>query len=108
MRNFSSIIEKGVQVSDLMQSDVFQIHLDYDEWPGTHHNDKKMIMPYTGSMFGIRDQYKTIFGKTLQKLDIQDEVNTSSPSLKLVKIKYSLNILPSIGEHVDRDNNLVK
>ena len=67
-----------------------------------------MIMPFTGSMFGLRDQYNKIFGKTLQRKDIQDEVNTSSPTLKLVKIKYTLNILPSIGEHLDGDNNLVK
>ena len=59
-------------------------------------------------MFGLRDQYNKIFGKTLQRKDIQDEVNTSSPTLKLVKIKYTLNILPSIGEHLDGDNNLVK
>lgn len=35
-----SLIEKGVPCSKLFQSKIFCFEFDYDEWPGSHHNDK--------------------------------------------------------------------
>lgn len=56
-----TLIEKGVEVNELLDSNVFQYEFDYDEWPGIHTNDGEYVRPYNDSIFNIRKHYKTVF-----------------------------------------------
>ena len=38
-KNFSTILEKGIELTELLSSDVFLYNFDLDEWPSTHTND---------------------------------------------------------------------
>ena len=54
LKNFTQLVEKGIEVETLLNSNVFQFSFDYDEWPGTHTNDGEYIRPYNESIFNIR------------------------------------------------------
>ena len=86
-------MDKGILVADLLDSDVFKLQFDYDEWPQTHENPEKIIAPFKGSMFQIRDKYEKTFGNRLARMQNKEKGN------KMFKIKYQLLILPAIGEH---------
>jgi len=51
-------------------------------------------MPYNGSIFNLRSQYKSIFGKQIKNVDF-DHLN------KINKIKYTLNLLPNMKDADD-------
>jgi hypothetical protein len=55
--NFITLMEKGIFLKDLLESDVFCHKFDFDdnEWPQIHTNGDKMIMPYNGGLFDLRD-----------------------------------------------------
>ena len=59
--NLVSIIEKGIEITDLLNSDVFCHRFDYQEWPAMHLNDKYKIDKYNDSMFKLRGNYQTVF-----------------------------------------------
>ena len=88
-------MEKGIPISELLQSDVFKLDFDYDEWPQTHTNYDKIIQPYNGSMFQLIDKYDQTFGEELAK----DKYRVTGKK-KMYKMKYTLNILPMIGEYL--------
>lgn len=58
---FVSLIEKGINVIDLLKSDIFFHRLDFMEWPSIHTDNCEMIRPYNGSMFKLRHNYSSIF-----------------------------------------------
>jgi hypothetical protein len=45
-KNFPAILEMGVELTPLMNSEVFLFHFDLDEWPMTSTNDETCIRPY--------------------------------------------------------------
>lgn len=51
------LVEKGISVVSLINSNVFQYTFDYDEWPGSHRNDEECIKPFNGSLFELRHYY---------------------------------------------------
>lgn len=55
------LLEKGISVASLLQSNVFCIEFDYDEWPGNHTDDTACIRPYSESIFHLRYHYETVF-----------------------------------------------
>jgi hypothetical protein len=66
------ILEKGIEIAPLLNSDVFTFEFDYDEWPMTHNNDERMIRPYNYSIFAIRQHYLTTFpDKSLERMPDQ-------------------------------------
>lgn len=95
INNFPKIMEKGILVKSLLDSNVFKMDFDNDQWPQSHRYDGKLIMPYNGSMFQLIDKYKETFGDELEKEEYFVSGN------KMFKIKYTLNILPIIGEHFE-------
>ena len=110
MKNFPLLLEKAIQVNELLASDVFSFKFDYDEWPSSHTNKEKVLRPYNGSIFNIRKHYDKVFYepefKSLEDLksDQEDGGSVTIDTSKVYKIKYSVNILPGIGEHiVDED-----
>jgi len=54
-------LEKGIKCEALLNSAIFYRKLDFEEWPTSHRNDTAIIRPYTGSIFKIRANYKSIF-----------------------------------------------
>ena len=57
-------------------------------------------MPYNGSIFKLRDAYRDIFKH--KKFDFTEEDHVSS---KVYKIKYKINLLPSLCEYMVTDEN---
>jgi hypothetical protein len=89
------------------------LKFDYDEWPGAQTNDETIYRPYNDSIFQIRKFYSKVFPedefKSLEEQkENKDEVIDST---KVFKIKYSINILPSVGLYIvdnDKDNGGIK
>lgn len=116
LKNFTQIMQKGIKVRELLDSNVFSFNFDYDEWPSTHNIKEQQLRPYSGSIFDLRDAYRIVFPEKEYALindasnreslssnphiEIQDEkVDTSS----IFKIRYSINLLPSLDKYVMRN-----
>jgi len=103
MKNIPIFLEKGISVTALLDSDIFNMNFDYDEWPGAHTNDESILRPYNESLFQIRKHYRTVFPedefKTLQEQKEENEGEEIDVD-KVFKIKYSINILPGVGEYI--------
>jgi len=99
--NFPLLMEKGIQITPLLRSRVFSVVFDFDEWPGNHTREDYEIRPYNFNYFHIRNHYRTIFPEDFYKEDYgQDHEHT-----RIYKIKYSINLLPIIGEYVEDEND---
>jgi len=61
IKTLPDLVEKGVSVINLLNSNVFQFTFDYDEWPGNHKNDEECIRPYNHSIFKLRHHYKSVY-----------------------------------------------
>lgn len=61
LKNLPLILEKGIEIKPLLDSQVFSFEFDYDEWPGTHSNDSKELRPYNESIYALRKHYRTVF-----------------------------------------------
>ena len=116
--NFVSLIEKGINVIDLLKSDIFFHRLDYMEWPSIHSDKCHAIRPYNGSMFKLRNNYHNIFPDFNDQSTAESEhlepdsqsfgVSTLKRKIthihhhfvekKIFKIKYNLSIIPSVSE----------
>ena len=85
-----------------MESNVFNLTFDYDEWPGNHFNKNEELRPYNHSIFHLRYHYKTVFSEEEFGTEIfknEGGIDTS----KVYKIKYQLNLLPQIGEYISEE-----
>jgi hypothetical protein len=96
-KNLPTIMKMGVEVAELFDSKVFSFDFDYDEWPSTHTNDEMYMRPYNNSIYSIRQHYKTVFPE--EEFDEIDE-NDNVSSEKIFKIRYSINMLSMVGQHV--------
>jgi len=90
--NLVDLLNKGVEMETLFNSKVFNHTFDFDEWPPTNSNTQKVLSAYNDSIFKLRFQYADIFPK-IAKAD-----KKSKGDDKVFKIKYQLNILPSVSE----------
>jgi hypothetical protein len=101
-KNLPILTEKGIEINGLLKSNIFSFDFDYDEWPGTHTNDGKYLRPYNDSIFNIRKNYKQVFPEEeFDELTNEDgSIKDSIDSSKIFKIKYSINLLPQIGTHI--------
>ena len=103
---FPDLLEKGILVKPLLDSNVFNYQFDMDEWPANHYNDTETIRPYNENIFLIGNDYYKVFPEKsfLSFDDLEDAALV--PSGKVYKIKYSVNLLPSIGMYVNKVPNL--
>lgn len=53
-RNFTTLMERGVAVSDLLNSNLFHFSIDYNEWPNAHAISDPYLAAYNGSIFDLR------------------------------------------------------
>lgn len=89
-------------MKDLFESNVFNHTFDFDEWPATNSNTEKLMNPYNRSMFAMRFEYPAIFpniwkaDEKKQQLEMAGKFDTNKENV--FKIKYNLNILPSVSE----------
>mgnify|MGYP000011379037 len=96
LKNFPLLFEKGIEVTSLLQSEIFSYTFDYDEWPGTHDNEETYLRPYNESIFNIRKHYRTVFPEE-EFEDFTNEDGTMKEGIdssKIFKIKYTINLLP--------------
>jgi len=85
----------------LLSSNVFQFDFDFDEWPGTHENDGEYLRPYNESIFNIRQHYKTVFPEEeFDPSEKEDGTSKVADSGKIYKIRYTINLLPILGNHI--------
>jgi hypothetical protein len=61
MKNLINLIEKGILVRDLLNSEIFTFKFDYIEWPLTHSNDQEYTRAYNGDIFTVRKAYRDVF-----------------------------------------------
>jgi len=51
LKNFQSLMEKGLELSPLLNSEIFRFQFDYDEWPSVHVDKNEYRKPYNESIF---------------------------------------------------------
>ena len=67
--NLIDIMNRGISVVDLMKSNVFSFKFEYEEWPQVHTDMSKVINPYNGSIFKLRECYTSIFPELSENKD---------------------------------------
>lgn len=118
LHNFVDLLNKGVKVSKLLGSNIFNYEFDFDQWPGTNNNIDKKLKPFNQSIFALRHQYEVVY-EDIWRADEHREMckmkddgaqsfkrASKNPHIrhqmtqdeKVYKIKYTLNILPSMLE----------
>ena len=55
------ILNKGIIISNLLNSDVFKLYFKNENWPDTHHCKDTAFMPFNGQLFSLADHYEDIF-----------------------------------------------
>lgn len=65
--NVIELVNKGVKMTPLFKSKIFNHTFDYDEWPSTNNNTKKSLSPFNESMFKLRHHYKDVFPKIYKR-----------------------------------------
>ena len=103
-------------MKDLLASKVFNHTFDFDEWPATSNNTQSLLRPYNGSIFNLRHHYKSIFPDLIKEEKKNEDKKQSNLNRRKsvfeavgdkimnveegrqYKIRYSINILPSMSE----------
>ena len=65
--NVIELINKGVKMTPLFKSKVFNHTFDFDEWPSTNSNTIKAMAPFNESMFKLRHYYQDVFPKIYKR-----------------------------------------
>ena len=60
-KNLGTILERGIKIKNLLDSNVYNMEFDFDEWPSTHTNNQSFLKPYNNSIFELRNKYSQIF-----------------------------------------------
>ena len=48
-------------MTPLLESEIFNYTFDFDEWPATNQDPHRSMVPYTKSLFRIRNYYQELF-----------------------------------------------
>lgn len=84
------MLQKGVTMAPLMNSNICNWQFDFDEWPATHHNTSLMMRGYNDSVFELRYKYPNVFNKLATA--------KARPNKKVFKVKYELNLITDVFE----------
>ena len=109
------MIKIGINVTGLLNSNIFSYQLDYDHWPktlmSTHYNSfakLEQIKPFNDSIFHLRN-YPSVFK---DDTDFEAVRTHASDSKRMVsrknvyRVKYTLNLLPSV-ENADQIMDII-
>jgi hypothetical protein len=55
------IFEKGIEIKALLDSKIFNMEFEYEEWPGIHLDNRTVRVPYNNSIFKLRTSYDDLF-----------------------------------------------
>ena len=55
------LINQGINVAELFNSQVFCYTFDFDEWPSTHTDKNDYMRPYNDTIFDLRYNYTKVF-----------------------------------------------
>ena len=101
--NFFVMVKNNIEVAELLASNVFQFTFDYDEWPSLHTENNKLVRPFNGTIQSLRNSYEEIFPEAkFRSIDFDTENDISTD--KIYKIKYSINMIPVLGEYIEIKN----
>jgi len=103
MSNFVEMAKKGVTMTNLVKSKIFNYTFDFDQWPGTNVNTERMIVPYNQSIFKLRQHYQNLF-PALYEADEQRKLEKEKISLR--KIPSLRSIKGSLGANLKKMKNL--
>ncbi len=96
LKNFGQIVSKGsLDLNEILDSNVFKMNFDYDGWISNHTNDEEYCRAFNGSIFSLRDSYRTVFHEE----DLFGEIDDDKDTSKVYKINFHVNILPSLSNH---------
>ena len=93
-QNLVDLMEIGIEVCSLLDSDIICYSFDLVEWPTTHTNKETQIRAYNGTIFNLRTNYNRLFSDIEQ--DKGGIYSLFEERNKLYKIKYTINIMPSV------------
>lgn len=80
---------------------MFVNEIENEGWPATHTNDEECLRPYNENMFLIMHDYNVVFPEE-EFAPMEDDDESMKDTSKLVKMKYTINILPSMGYHTSK------
>lgn len=60
-KDIIELMNKGIALTELFESDIFCHEFEYEKWPAIHTNNSDIIMPYNGSKFQLHDKYDESF-----------------------------------------------
>ena len=116
-KNFTKLMNKGINLSNLLASDIFCYEIKHEEWPTFHLENEDLIMPYNGSIFDIRHSYAKVFGEDDKKKEINQNKsfvltqlqgnfeemllgeNKVDLNKKVFKTIYTVNLLPMVSSY---------
>jgi len=89
----------------LLESNIFSTTIDFDEWPANHGIDDEASSAYNGSFFALRYNYNAIFPD--YPAGEETEIDPDDPAARRAKgfkIRYKINLLPTVDEYVIEDS----
>ena len=101
-KNFHTIVELGLHVCPLIDSKIFSLEFDYDDWPATHTEEDECIRPYNGSIFDLRYGYRIVFPEEKFAVPSFEEMKLIDKT-QIFKVKYTVNLLPMLSEYCLKD-----
>jgi len=85
------MINKGINTQELFCSNIFEYEYEADEWPSSHTCEHKVIRPYNGFLFKLRQHYSDdVFP------DFPVVVGKAARNSMMFKIVYRVNLLGTI------------
>ena len=60
-RNLCKLLINEVGCASLLQSEIFNPHVDFDQWPVKSANGDKVIRPFNGNHLQLRSHYEDVF-----------------------------------------------
>ena len=94
-KSFPILLQRGISLHDLLDSKVFRIVFDYDDWPSGSTNGDEVTRGFNSSIFDLRYSYRSVFPE-----ETFDDSQDAKGKVRVYKIKYTLNLLPIIGMHI--------
>lgn len=111
-RNINQLLEIGISLTPLLDSNIFSYNYVVDEWPSSHWKNNREIVPYNGSIFSLRNNYNRVFNDPdLQVTWEEGEIKLAKRtkqfenSRKVYKVSYHINLLASLSQHFTRDEH---
>ena len=52
--NFVTLMEIGIEVTDLLNSNVFVYRFDFNEWPSIHNSNVECLKTYNKTIFELK------------------------------------------------------